>query len=42
MKDGSTQIIHTFNPEKETWRQFEFDGLTLSQAADLIASEKTS
>jgi Fe-S-cluster containining protein len=42
IKDGSTQIIHTFNPQEETWRQFEFDGLTLAQADSLIASRKSS
>jgi uncharacterized protein len=41
MKDGSTQTIHIFNPQTETWRQFEFDGLTLSQAKNLIDSRRT-
>ncbi|HEY0461259.1 MAG TPA: YkgJ family cysteine cluster protein [Pyrinomonadaceae bacterium] len=40
MRDGSVRTIHTFNPTVETWRQFEFDALSLSQAADLIASRK--
>lgn len=40
LKDGSVKTIHTFNPKSETWRQFEFDALTLEQAADLIASRK--
>ncbi|MET0753389.1 MAG: YkgJ family cysteine cluster protein [Pyrinomonadaceae bacterium] len=38
MKDGSLKTIHTFDSKRETWRQFEFDGLTLSQAEDLIKS----
>jgi hypothetical protein len=38
--DGSARIIHTFDPREETWRQFEFDALTLRQAADLIDSRK--
>ncbi len=38
MKDGSLKTIYTFDPKRETWRQFEFDGLTLSQAEDLIKS----
>lgn len=38
MKDGSLKTIHSFDPKRETWRQFEFDGLTLSQAEDLIKS----
>ena len=40
MKDGTSQTIHVFNPQTETWRQFEFDGLTLSQAKNLIDSRK--
>jgi uncharacterized protein len=39
---ASMQIIHIFNPQNETWQQFEFDGLTLRQAADLIVSRKTA
>jgi uncharacterized protein len=38
LNDGSTKTIHIFNPQNETWRQFEFDGLSLSQAAGLIVS----
>ncbi|HSK70285.1 MAG TPA: YkgJ family cysteine cluster protein [Pyrinomonadaceae bacterium] len=38
LEDGSTQKIHTFAPERESWMQFEFDGLTLEQARDLIIS----
>jgi uncharacterized protein len=41
MRDGSSKTIHIFNPRNETWRQFEFDGLTLSQAKNLIASRKS-
>ncbi len=40
LKDGSVKTIHTFDPNLETWRQFEFDGLTLSQVKDLINSRK--
>lgn len=40
LKDGSIKPIHVFNPQSEIWRQFEFDGLTLSQAKDLIESRK--
>lgn len=38
MQNGVSQTIHTFNPNRESWRQFEFDALTLSQAQDLIDS----
>jgi len=40
LKDGSTSVIHTFDPANEIWRQFEFDALTLLQAANLIASRE--
>jgi hypothetical protein len=40
LKDGSVKTIHVFNPQNELWRQFEFDGLTLKQAKDLIDSRK--
>lgn len=40
LRDGSDKIIHTFDFDKEIWRQFEFDGLTLMQAANLINSRK--
>jgi Fe-S-cluster containining protein len=42
MKDGAAQIIHDFDPQNETWRQFEFDGLTLAQAKNLIDSRRTN
>lgn len=40
MKDGSILEIHEFDPEKEKWMQFEFDGLKLSEAESLIRSRK--
>ena len=40
MKDGTTQIIHTFNPKMETWRQFEFTSMPFSQAKKLIESRQ--
>ena len=36
--DDSTQIIHTFNPNQEKWHQFEFKGMLLERAKDLIES----
>jgi Fe-S-cluster containining protein len=36
MRDGNIKEIHRYDPDKETWMQFEFDGLTSSQAAKLI------
>jgi uncharacterized protein len=40
LNNGSTKTIHTFSLENEVWRQFEFDALTLSEAARLIDSRK--
>ena len=40
MNDGTTQVIHTFNPNMETWRQFEFNFLPLSHAKRLIELRK--
>jgi hypothetical protein len=38
MKDNASRVIHTYNPEMETWRQFEFDALTLDEVRKLIKS----
>jgi uncharacterized protein len=39
--DNSIRKIHVFEPDKEVWRQFEFYGLTLRQANELIASRSS-
>jgi Fe-S-cluster containining protein len=36
MMDNTLRRIHTFDPELETWMQFEFDGLKMSEATELI------
>lgn len=36
MKDGTLQTIHAFDPEQETWRQYQFSGLTLAAARRMI------
>jgi Fe-S-cluster containining protein len=38
LNNGSTKVIHVFSPQNEVWRQFEFDALTLPQAASLVDS----
>jgi hypothetical protein len=38
MKTGELREIHRYDPERETWMQFEFDGLTLDEAEKLIRS----
>lgn len=38
LQDRTIQTIHEFDPQNETWRQFEFESLTLAQSAELIAS----
>lgn len=35
-KDGTIFPIHSYDPDAETWRQFEFDGLTVEEADELI------
>lgn len=41
MKDGELREIHRYDPERETWMQFEFDGLTLDQATAAIIARQT-
>lgn len=38
MKNGDFKEIHRYDPNRETWMQFEFDGLTLDEAFLLIRS----
>ena len=38
MEDGSNQALHQFDPKREFWMQFEFAGLTLAAAQNLIGS----
>ena len=42
MKNGELREIHRYDPGCETWMQFQFDGLTLTDAAALIRSRQTS
>ena len=39
--DGRMRRLHIYNPQQETWRQSEFIGLSIDQAASLIASRGT-
>ena len=39
MQDGFNQTIHTFDPNFETWREYQFRGLTPSDARQLIESQ---
>ncbi len=41
MKDRKLRQIHSYDPDQETWMQFEFDGLKLAEAEALIASRST-
>jgi len=36
MQNGSKQTIHTFDPTRESWRQFQFSGSTLAEVRRLI------
>jgi hypothetical protein len=38
MQDGSRKTIHFFDPNFEAWRQFQFCGLTIADAQQLIES----
>lgn len=42
MKDGTIRPLHVYDPEQETYMQFEFDGLSIDAAAKLIASRAPS
>lgn len=42
LPNGTLVEIHRFDERFETWRQFEFDGLTAEQAADLVRSRSAS
>jgi Fe-S-cluster containining protein len=42
MENGELREIHRYDPERETWLQFEFDGLSLEEAEALIHSRETS
>ncbi|MCY7346937.1 MAG: YkgJ family cysteine cluster protein [Pyrinomonadaceae bacterium] len=36
MQNGASRTIHTFDPHRESWRQFQFSGTTLSDAQQMI------
>lgn len=38
MQNGSQQTIHSFDPKRESWRQFQFSGSTLAEVQLLIDS----
>lgn len=42
LKSGELREIHRYDPKRETWMQFQFDGLNLTNAAALIRSYETS
>lgn len=42
LKSGDLIEIHRYDPDVETWMQFEFDGLSLDAAAKLIRSRLQS
>lgn len=42
MKDGTLREFHRYDPDRETWMQFEFDGLKLAEAAALIAARSAA
>ena len=42
MEDDSNQPLHNFDPKREFWMQFEFAGLTLAAARELIDSRSNA
>jgi Fe-S-cluster containining protein len=42
MEDDSNQLLHNFDPNREFWMQFEFAGLTLAAARELIDSRSSA
>ncbi len=39
MQNGSHQTIHTFDANRESWRQFQFSGSTLAEVQQMIESQ---
>jgi hypothetical protein len=39
MEDETIKTLHSFNPQTEKWRQFEFAGLSWQEANELIAKK---
>lgn len=37
LRCGEERVLHSFDPAVETWRQFQFEGITLTAAEALIA-----
>ncbi len=42
MTDGRSETVHVFDPACETWRQSEFEGLTMMKAREIVALRKRS
>jgi len=42
MQNGLRQTIHNFDPNRESWRQFQFCGSTLAEARRLIESRSSA
>lgn len=40
LKDETKKTIYSFDPKLETWRQFEFDALTMQEAEELIEKRR--
>lgn len=42
MQNGDQQTIHAFDPNEESWRQFQFSGSTVADARRLIESQNAA
>jgi len=40
LKSGELREVYRYNPERETWMQFEFDGLSLDEMKSLVRSRQ--
>lgn len=38
MQNGESRVIHTFDPNRESWRQFQFSGASLAEIRRMIES----
>ena len=40
LRSGEERALHYFDPAKETWRQFQFEGVSLASAEAMIAEQR--
>lgn len=40
LRRGEERVLHSFDPARETWRQFQFEGITITSAEAMIAEQR--